>query len=263
MSASDSLSAEDAEAAFRQLQSDMDRLMESGQTTHQWPIEAGSPLAGDDRASRPFQVSHAASASLGAALDHLHALTTLVVGTRTIHARAPYALARAAIENAATALWLVEPQTRSERVLRTLRLHAADARDGAKASGDLHTLQIIPLQDRLAELRALAAAVGGSLDDGPRTTVTDIVKAADSLLDTDFSAGPLGAWRVFSGFSHGRPWALAAFSDQEREAIGNGLVQVTSRSSLNRVLYAASIAADVFNLAAETYMRRASAPRIG
>jgi hypothetical protein len=41
---------------------------------------AGSPLARDDRRSAPFHVSHAAAASLGVAVDHVHCLRRSIEG---------------------------------------------------------------------------------------------------------------------------------------------------------------------------------------
>jgi hypothetical protein len=234
--------------------------MHDGQTKYAWPVEPGSALAGDDEASRPFQTSHASGRALVAALDHLHALVTLIVETRTIHVRAPYALARAALENASTALWLVAPKARRERVYRTLRLQVADAQDAQRASADLGGIVTMPLEERLEHLRSVAARNQINLDVRRVVSATEILTAADAMVKTDFAAGPLGAWRVFSGFSHGRPWADVAFSDSEREGHQSGAIKVTSRSSMNRVLYATSIAADVFDLAARTYGVRAASP---
>ena len=90
-----------------------DDLVTRGQQAHLWPVAGGSALGEDDRRSDPWRPSHAASAALSASLDHLHALShSLTMEGAVLHARAPFTLARGAIENAATALWIVHAPKR-------------------------------------------------------------------------------------------------------------------------------------------------------
>jgi hypothetical protein len=90
----------------------------------------GSPLAGDDRAAHPYEVSMAAYRALVTATEQLDALRALLVDARVVHPTAPYALVRAAIESGAAAVWLLVPTTRGERVVRSLQLMVGDALDG-------------------------------------------------------------------------------------------------------------------------------------
>jgi hypothetical protein len=111
--------------------------------------------------------------ALVSAVDHLDALRALVADAHVVHARAAFTLMRAAIENAATAVWLLGPSSRDERILRRLRLAWADSRD---------------------------------LD---QPTFTSIVEAAGSDawpegLSSDLS---LVCWMVASGMAHARLWA--------------------------------------------------------
>ncbi|MGW6914708.1 hypothetical protein ACWGB8_12965 [Kitasatospora sp. NPDC054939] len=98
-----------------------------------WRVAPGSPLAGDDAKTDPHQLSHSAHHALVVAADHLQALAALVRGTEKdgvremqLHSYAPFTLLRAALENAARAVWLLGPAARSERVRRCLTMHLAD-----------------------------------------------------------------------------------------------------------------------------------------
>ena len=94
-------------------------------------VERGSPLAGDDRATAPYHMSHMVALALGVAVDHLHALRVAVQEATSLHLYAPYTLLRATIESAATVTYLWGESRRSERVRRRLMLVAQDNRDRA------------------------------------------------------------------------------------------------------------------------------------
>jgi hypothetical protein len=122
-------------------------------------VEPGSPLVGDARKSPDLQVAHAAWNGITHAVDHLHAVRSLLGDARVLHPYAPYTLLRSAIENAATAVWLLAPPQRSERLRRRLKL----ARHEAWESGQVRKL--VPAEafegrrsaeERIAEIRSLA-----------------------------------------------------------------------------------------------------------
>src|SRR5664280_729150 len=122
-------------------------------------VEAGSPLAGAARWSPDLQVAHAAWSAVTQAVDHLHALKSLVADARVVHTHAPFTLLRSATENAATAVWLLEPGSRTERVRRRLKL----AYHEAKESGNAHKLMAAEVsadkrsaEERITEIQTLA-----------------------------------------------------------------------------------------------------------
>ncbi|HEU4346989.1 MAG TPA: hypothetical protein VFR35_04280 [Actinoplanes sp.] len=76
----------------------------------------GSELAEDDRLSHPYEVSHAAASAMMVAVDHLDALRRMTAACEkcepngmTFSVSAHWALLRAALENAARAVWLLGP----------------------------------------------------------------------------------------------------------------------------------------------------------
>ena len=65
---------------------------------------AGSSLLEDDQATYPYVMSRAAGGALVSATDDMDALGTLIQDAHIVHARAPFTLLRAALENSATAV---------------------------------------------------------------------------------------------------------------------------------------------------------------
>jgi hypothetical protein len=175
----------------------------------------GSSLAADDAAARPYEVSSAVVGGLVSAVDHLDALRVLVVEAAVVHSRAPYTLLRAALENAATAVWLLAPANRKERVLRRLRLKWADYHDHVQASA----LTDEPMHEWLPkvkiQLREIAENRGMDQDQIKRVTdrppsLGSIVETAGEELDGLSGRKARFFWAVGSGIAHDRDWATLA-----------------------------------------------------
>jgi hypothetical protein len=80
-------------------------------------VHAGSSLWKDDEVTSPYLMSHSVRGALVSAVDHLNAFRALVQDAHVVHPRATLTLLRAALENAALAVWLLAPANRNERVL--------------------------------------------------------------------------------------------------------------------------------------------------
>lgn len=209
------------------VQADLIRLLTSAsdwmtRTNAPPPVPApGSSLAGDDRATGPYHISHAVFGKLVSAVDHYDALRTLITEAHALHARAPFSLLRGALENAATAVWLLAPCRRDERILRRLRLQWADMRDGEKARELAGEKASRPLKVRQGELRALASARGLSRDQIARVASTPVAYGTIAEQAGD-GIGLNGetvrlVWMIASGLAHARYWAI--LSTLEREEV--------------------------------------------
>jgi hypothetical protein len=99
----------------------IDRWRQRMESTPAMP-EADSSIFEDDLATFPYLVSQAVGAQLVSAADHWDALRMLVEDFHVVHARALFTLLRAAVENSATAVWLLAPASRQVRDQRRLRL---------------------------------------------------------------------------------------------------------------------------------------------
>ncbi len=219
------------------------RLRERVDTDGEFETPPGCAMAGDDSHLGGFQITTAFRMCLMAAVDHLHALTSLVVELERLHLAAPASLARGAIENGATAFWLIHPKSRDARITQTLRWYAKNARDQQRAVGGLGIggapeVEVIGRLERVASDRQLnvRAATKGY-------TSTEVVEYAEKHATT-MDGGPLIhlalRWRLCSGFAHGRPWAyLGGLAAETVREARPGISQLRLTNSMDRALWAA------------------------
>lgn len=168
--------------------------------------EARSSLAADDKPLRPCSASKFISSSFSAGLLHVEALTQLVTEARQVDPVSPWTLLRAALENFATAVWLLDGKNRVERQHRTLTLWAEDFRNRADHETDVNHVTGLwgrTGTQRYEDVRQLAVDLG--LPGLPRPSATKIITeaAVTARLEPDQTRA---LWRVASGFAHGRFW---------------------------------------------------------
>jgi hypothetical protein len=226
-------------------------------------VETKSPLAGDAKKSPDLQVAHAAWLGISSAIDHLHAMKAAIVDARLLHPYAPYSLLRVATENAATAVWLLAPKSRDERLQRRLRLAHNEAREQGKArefAPDAY-LGKRTSEERITEIKDLARSLG--LDAGyicGRFSYEKIVEAAGD--DADLS-GDLAVftWRLFSGFAHGRYWAMLGMLDQVRHPTDEpDVAQVRLTTTVDKVIKVGHIPFVLTRHALDLFERRRRSP---
>jgi hypothetical protein len=239
----------------------LDRMMQRVGTEGDFPVLAGSSLAGDDAAASPYQVSHVLRLCITAGVDHLHAAKVLVVDKQVIHIAAQALLARGALETLAAAYWVLDPVRRDERVTRALRWHAKNMRDAEKAAGHLRLPAHQPLESKLAKLDSIAAKRG--LD--PKIvrggyTSTETVTFAESHA-ADLPLGVVLPWRICSGFAHGRPWAYLGVSDREVVDTGEAdVLGIRLTSNASKALYPVLAAMHLLQRLLRVYQQRSGAP---
>jgi hypothetical protein len=213
---------------------------ETGHTT----VPAGSPLAGDDRASAPYQVSHAVWMALSHATDNLHAFRMATVSggpqhyNLTTRPYGAYPNLRASMENSSAALWMLSPASRNERLLRRFRWYLADGKSrdavvgllGPRTGNTNYT-------DRVADLQPLVA--GRDIDltackNRPRFAEIVREAAPRALFDAD---GAEAIWRILSGMTHGDMWASLSISDAERlaETADGGVMSMRLTTPVDRL----------------------------
>jgi hypothetical protein len=176
---------------------------------------AGSSLLEDDQAAYPYVMSQAVGGALVSATDHMDALGTLIQDAHIVHARAPFTLLRAALENSATAVWLLAPADRKERLLRRLRLQWADYLDKENAERLFIADPRPSRADRQTELQEIARACG--LADEQITAVTAGKAGFRAIVGTAAREAPgcpftdrqaVYCWMAASGIAHAQRWAV-------------------------------------------------------
>lgn len=194
----------------------IDRLAERVADPDDFPVLPGSSLAGDDREAHPFEVSQAIRHILNVTIDQLHGVKVAVCDSQVQHLGVSTTLARAALENGATGLWILGPSNRNERIERVLRWHSRNYQDLAKF---LETIQGgnpalgSSAIDGLAQIRDVAERRG--ID--PKVAangypVTRPISGGGQYTDLPVFSD----WQIASGFAHGRPWAHQGFLNRER-----------------------------------------------
>jgi len=226
-------------------------------------VEPGSSLYGDARKSPSLQVAHAAWNGISHSVDHLHALQALMLDAQILNIYAPFTLVRSAMENAATAVWLLEPPQRPERLRRCLKL----ARHEAWESGQVHKLLpavalkgIRSAQQRLDEIRALAVQL--HLDPDEIAGQFSYERVIRTVGEATGVGGDLSVlmWRFGSGFAHGRYWASFSLLQREEFAGQDGVVNIRLTNDVDKVLSFAGFPFAFTNRALQLYEQRRCSP---
>jgi hypothetical protein len=185
------------------------------------PVAATSALDVADRLTEPFWSSHTISFYILTAVDHLHALRALLLDAHAQHIFAPYTLIRSAIENAATAMWIMsDPEPRSIAI-RSLKMEHVNHRDVARAYETLN-LQGNPMR---AELFDGVIARNGMKRDGIKASPPGFLRILEDLSSAHgLGTTPALIWQLCSGATHGRNWASVVLAMMEADDDGKAQV---------------------------------------
>ncbi|WP_341267412.1 hypothetical protein [Gordonia malaquae] len=238
-------------AGWQYLAATLERIGPRAADPDGFPVQAGSSLARDDQLTTPYQVSHSVQQSIVAGIDHLDAIKHLVIGQGVLNLAATWTLARGAIENLAVAYWLLTG-SRQERVERTLRVHAKNSYDQYVATKHMDEQSALTAKvGQHAHIKAIAERNG--IDDSDRLngfTATSVLEWT-----SDRTGGnALFAWRLCSGFAHGRSWAYLGALERRENASNRepGVVNATLTNSvasaLTPILLATNLAVEVVDL---------------
>lgn len=226
-------------------------LAERAGTDGEFETPPRTTMAGDDACLGAYHLTTAFRMCIGAAIDHLYVLTSLIVDLGRLNPSAPYSVARGILENAAASFWLIHPRSRDERIERTLQWWAQNARDQHKATVGGGTTN----DEIVARVKELATARG--LDPDRATSwpsSTDMVKYADIEARTLERIPVLLPWQICSGFAHGRGWAQMGMLQTETvREVRPAVQQMRLTNSVDRML---SVAQPRFHLLATTLGRR-------
>jgi hypothetical protein len=171
--------------------------------------EPRSSLAADTTSLRGKWITTPIHSSFSAGIEQAYMLQRTIVDLKIIGTVAPYALLRSALENFAHMTWLLDGSSRDERRIRALQTWAHDMKERSKHEREMGYVPQPPAKsgsDRRDEIIDLAARLGL-----PESRVGANLTTYDVIRSVAQSAGytatePLAAWRMASGFVHGRFW---------------------------------------------------------
>lgn len=226
-------------------------------------VVAGSSLAGDRDAATYNPVPDVVRSNLGVALDHLHGLLVSVEGSGgKILAMSSFTLIRTAYEAAGTALWLLHPSTRNERLLRSMRLTYENRRQLRSVQTGIGKTDpgFERVNGRLREqMDARPGLVGKPLAKS-QTPVTERLKSVTELVP-NLTMPPLTLWQLASGIAHGNQSMMIALLEREQIGPSDGTsadYNVTSSVVQIALFYAAAL--DMIEALLDLYDSRNTAP---
>lgn len=200
-------------------------------------LEPGSALYLDDVAIFPLKTSAPARIAILTAIDELITIRDLVrAGVIPMVGMGP--LLRAALETACVAIYLLNPEDRRTRVLRALREEYFEIKDHENVVGDLQPDGVVNREDKEEMLRralsGLATAPSWHEITHNKLSITTKITTAEPTIERLQRRGRgahavRGYWRVFSGLTHGRQYAVMEVLDREELGYDEETGTVTAR----------------------------------
>ena len=254
------LTKRDTQLAWTGMGFDFNRIEEwhrSGQQA--WNVSSGSVLDAVDALTEPHQGSHLLGYLLHTAVDHLHALKTLLVDAQALHTFAPYTLIRGSIEAASTALWILQDTDPLLVTHRALHLEYQNLWDQRRASrlvdkdAGFDEERLALLMQVLERNKLTTALVKRPL------AVSGIIETASEIFALPASRL---TWQMCSAAAHGRPWArqfLTLFEAHNDDGISKTL---SGQLSSNQLAIAISLnnACNVFDKARTVLIKHSRNP---
>ena len=200
-------SDEDAQRGFRFLQLSFARLTALEQQIEILEVSDRSSLAGDRTATQYNPIPDQVIGLLGAATDHLRAVQVTVEDSGgKILAMSLFTLVRSAIEMSGTGLWILEPRSRDDRVLRSFELTWDNRRQVRSVKTGLgldpaNDVGFKRMQERVEQLIDARPQIRGRRI-SKVTSVTDRLTSIEGLVP-NLVESPLILWQMASGIAHG------------------------------------------------------------
>lgn len=173
----------------------------------------GSALAADDAVTRTRPISAQVQMAANVALDPLEAFRDLV-GQGELRPFAHPTLIRQACESAGLGTWLLQPNDRNERVLRSLNLEYTHEQDAHRTAQTMMKRDVNGAQTKLDEKLQRLEEIKNGLGEGfhetklkgipPWTTIlTDVSPPINRAAQGHGPDSPVVVWKAASAFLHG------------------------------------------------------------
>ncbi|MFE5563121.1 hypothetical protein [Streptomyces sp. NPDC056544] len=194
-------------AYLQPLFADVERVRGEGAYRQLPAPQPSSSLATDDAPLGMYSASTLIQNSYSAGVAHADALRRLVHAGE-VDPQSPWTLMRGALENFATAVWILGGNDRTERRRRTLALWREDMRNRAQHEEDTDH-QPGPGgktgRERRQDIADLALSLGIPTTSLSKPEAGKVI--GEAAEDAGLKAREVSAaWRAASGFAHGRYW---------------------------------------------------------
>ncbi|MCV7346079.1 hypothetical protein [Mycolicibacterium rhodesiae] len=197
----------------RDIRSELDRVLEIGSLVEQTPdhhAEPNSDLADDEGRFPDIWAATLARRGIVYAVENVEAACTLILNGQWTTPQ--FALLRAAYESAGAAVWLLVPENVNTRLARLVWQHRESWRYSEKAYSGTPLDDGGEHQERQQWATEAAQKLGISLAAGSPRGFENLIASIDDLPGHPESL--LTAWRICSGVSHAKTWALTTVTTE-------------------------------------------------
>lgn len=198
---------QDSDETDNAIRSDLERVLEIGALVVAMPdhhAEPKSDLAADEARFPDIWAATVARRGLVYAVENIEAACALVLNDPWTTPQ--FALLRAAYESAGAAVWLLEPDQVDTRLARLIWQHRESWRYSAKAYSGTPLDDGGEHEERQRWSGDVAARLGIDMTAGRPGGFEKLIESIDDLPGHPESL--LTAWRICSGVSHAKTWAL-------------------------------------------------------
>lgn len=197
----------------RDIRNELERVLEIGSLVHLKPdhhAEPKSDLANDEDQFPDIWAATVARRGLVYAVENIEAACTLVLNAEWTTPQ--FALLRAAYESAGAAVWLLISDDVNTRLARLIWQHRDSWRYSAKAYSGTPLDDDGEHEERRRWATEAAAKLSIDLATGKPGGFERLIESIDDLPGHPESL--LTAWRICSGVSHGKTWALTTVTTE-------------------------------------------------
>jgi hypothetical protein len=196
-----------------------------------------------------------ASLAITVAGDNMFAIGRAL--TEPVLTVAPWVLARAVLESASVAAWLLDPKIDARtRVSRSMSLrlkHLRDeltyvrsALDRRPVAKQALTVAIPTVENQINGLSMVAQKRGITLRQDSRGNLIGFPDAVPAFTVLADNLGEADTYRLLSGLAHGRSWAVMALATRSAGVVA-GVPMIEQNLSANSALFIISAAAEWFS----------------
>jgi len=189
-------------------------------------VDPRSSLSLDNKYLGAYRGRALYTGPLSSTLDALRTIE-IILGQNVLPMTSLYPLLRGVYENAATAVWIISPDSRDVRLQRSYRLinqEIADQQEFSRSIGVESTERVLVQRKELDDLLAARPSVGTLREIRNAPKATEIVTALDTVMSRTAEGKPplFVLWQLFSGMAHGRQWAAVTLLNRT-EAIADAV----------------------------------------
>lgn len=224
----------------------------------EYSVEPASALALDHERLPTLRVKDSVDRALHHSLDNVLGINQVLFAGGGLQHYAPFTMVRAALETAATAVWLLQPPNRETRLERRAAIEFNDNKESEAAlrAAGVSDLTSTDRRRTLANKVLVSSSINAKKCKWPM--YSGIIQEVDPDKGTQLSAEL--AWRACSGMAHGKFWAFQMLTDRQNVRTSeDGLMQAEFAPSWHSLAIVLGVTGVMIKMADRLYDERRTA----